>query len=775
MMRSLIAQVGKPRYLWRGGCHAHSLPGEPKEKWQTLADHHAGTAALASAYGGKRLETIAGIVASIHDIGKTSHNFQLRLAGKSVKVDHSTAACLYLLSQFPESTGKMLVRLLAYPLLGHHGGMPDFGDQFSPGTLSYRLSNAYLRNLPAWKPENDRQFPTFNECWEKIKPLVSQDGAPSAFAAAFFLRMVFSCLVDADWLDTERFCSPARYKARPESPMLELLEKRFFAFLSEQDFLPSSPLSAAMFPEAGCRPETRHEHIDLARKYMLQCCTEAAGTKPGFFTLTMPTGGGKTLSSMAFALRHARANALKRIIMVVPYTSIIEQNADILRSALGNDVVLEHHSNYIPKNNEEEKYRLVSENWDASVIVTTSVRFFESLFANHPSECRKLHNIADSVIILDEAQMLPVPFIAPCLSVLKELVRNYGASVILCSATQPAFLRTQDFRMGLPPKDVREIIPANSLPALFRIFERAKVEIWPDKTSDQELAGIIGKERQVLCIVNSRVHARELFLLLEENEANFHLSARMTPVHRSRVLKTIRKRLEQGMPCRVISTSLVECGVDISFPMVMRERNGLDVLAQSAGRCNREGKDITGRVICFRSEKENICSPDLNRRIEAFNHVAANQDLFHPETVREYFKELFFAESDNLDNQHILDAVKYVAYAKENCWQFEFASIAKKFRFIPDTMTSVIIETPEVTTLLKDIPSCQHPSKHTLNELQKYSVSVYKNEFSRMEADGRIEWKYDLIPILSGGFGYNEKTGLDVEVINGFSVASLLF
>lgn len=321
---------------------------------------------------------------------------------------------------------------------------------------------------------------------------------------------------------------------------------------------------------------------------MLQNCLTAAQMPPGLFSLTMPTGGGKTLSSLAFALRHARMHNLHRIILVVPYTSIIEQNADVIRNILGGDAVLEHHSHYVhPEEGirtEEYSsltYKLSTENWDAAVIVTTSVQFFESLFDNRPSRCRKLHNIARSVVILDEVQMLPIPYLKPCLSVLKILADKYGSSIVLCTATQPALMKSAFLKEGFEPQDVRPIIRPPLLPVLYRIFERSQVEN-VGKMSEDEILKCIMQERQILCIVNSRNHARELFEQLEGEEENFHLSTRMMPAHRTQVLERIRNRLLKGLPCRVISTSLIECGVDISFPVVMREKNGLDVLAQSA-------------------------------------------------------------------------------------------------------------------------------------------------------------------------------------------------
>jgi CRISPR-associated endonuclease/helicase Cas3 len=410
--------------------------------------------------------------------------------------------------------------------------------------------------------------------------------------------MVFSCLVDADYLATEQFMAPEQAALRPSGqPSISELRDRADSYIDR------------LAHEADqARPGAA---VNAHRARVLSACREAARLEPGFFTLTVPTGGGKTLSSLAFALRHAESHGLNRVITAIPFTSIIEQNAAHIRAALGDlngKLVLEHHSNLDPQQEkaQTQQNRLAAENWDAPVVVTTNVQLLESLFACRTGRCRKLHRIAHSVIVLDEAQALPPGLLAPTLAALRELVRNYGCTIVLCTATQPALEKRANFPIGIDQP--RPIIPHGHREELFKGLKRVEVE-QAGTLSDDQLVDRLASEDQVLCIVNTRPHAAELFTSLCERlgETNtverqglevpavgscLHLSANMCPRHRSAVLRLIRRRLETGRPCRVISTQLVEAGVDVDFPVVYRATAGLDAIAQAAGRCN----NIRGRV-----------------------------------------------------------------------------------------------------------------------------------------------------------------------------------
>ncbi|WP_312915824.1 CRISPR-associated helicase/endonuclease Cas3 [Candidatus Competibacter phosphatis] len=401
---------------------------------------------------------------------------------------------------------------------------------------------------------------------------------------ALWIRLLFSCLVDADFLDTEQFMSPEKAGLRGQYPALAELEPRFEAYMT------------ALTARADDTP------VNQMRALVLDRCRNAAEQMPGLFSLTVPTGGGKTLASLAFALHHARRHGKRRILYVIPYTSIIEQTADVFRGVFGEDAVLEHHSNF-DSERETPRSRLACENWDTSLIVTTNVQFFESLFAARPSRTRKLHNILDSVVILDEAQLLPPEFLTPILSTIRELSGHYGVSFVLCTATQPALAsqRGFDWRFdGLD--DVREIMgDATAVQELHTSLRRVEVSLPADlhaPTSWEALAAELATHPRVLCIVDRRDDARLLHGLLPTGAV--HLSGLMCGQHRADVIAMIKERLVADEPLRVISTQLVEAGVDLDFPVVYRALAGLDSIAQAAGRCNREGRLFNlGRVVVF--------------------------------------------------------------------------------------------------------------------------------------------------------------------------------
>lgn len=765
--------------------YAHSLPGRPKEEWQTLEEHLSGVAEITSKFSSVFGAPLVGnVLGLMHDLGKNSTEFQHRLEGGR-RFDHSTAGAQYLLEEWGgedrrNREGEVLARLLGYALLGHHGGLPDYGRSVADeGSLQQRLSATRNQELPDWRHGFLPPVPPFAAVIRELLPLMSGSGDKfDAFSTCMLIRMLYSCLVDADFLDTESFCSPDRHKLRPVWPAVSVLEERLENRLKEYGFLSSKSLGLEelrFYEQNG--DGRKGEGIDLARKYILQCCREAAQVAPGIFELTVPTGGGKTLSSLAFALLHARQHGLNRIIFVVPYTSIIEQNAQVFRNVLGEDAVLEHHCNYTyPEEDSADEskalqYRLSTENWEATVIVTTSVQFFESLFASSPARCRKLHNIARSVIVLDEVQTIPVPYTSPCVAALKVLARHYHASVVLCTATQPALHRSAIFPEGFEPAEVRSIIPEEISPLLFSLFRRVEL-IRKGFGSDEELIRRLQEEEQVLCIVNRRRYARELFMFLQDRDSAFHLSTYMTPAHRSRVLESIRYRLAEGMPCRVISTSLIECGVDISFPVVFREKNGLDVLAQAAGRCNRHGEAEAGKAIVFDSGKPlPKRAAELARRRTAFDSVAEDEDLFSPSCMERYFHALYQASS--LDGECILKTMQQEN--RRELGVFQFASIDRTFQFIGEQTETVVIENTESEALVRELKNTPFATPELLRRLQRFSVQVYAHELNTMQRDGRIETWHGCVHVLSGGIGYDEKLGLDTTLKDGIAVDSLLF
>lgn len=543
--------------------YAHSTKSVDKVDWQLLREHlndvGARAAANAAFFCGGDLTRCAG---RLHDLGKYTARFQQRLAGEALKVDHATWGA-YVAQQRYGPLGTVI----AYGIAGHHAGLangrPGQEDQ-SRTSLQERLS-----------PGNLDMLPPLLSAWESEIPLPAHLPPPAGFKQhpvaqhrvfqlSLLARMVFSCLVDSDFIDTDNFYRRIEGSGPREAPKpsLEHLRERLDRHLAGK-------------PKTG--------GINPLRADILGQVRSKAAWDPGLFSLTVPTGGGKTLASLAFALDHAIAHGLRRVIYVIPFTSIVEQNAQVFRDALGDlgeDAVLEHHSAFFddPTQSREsiEKRRLAMENWDAPVVVTTAVQFFESLFADRPSRCRKLHNITGSVVILDEAQTLPLPLLRPCLAVLEELARNYRTSIVLCTATQPALTTEQGFKDGLA--HVRELAEAPD--DLYERLRRVRVR-HAGRFDDDALTDHLRQREQILCIVNNRRHARHLFESIADEPGACHLTTLMYARHRSQVLAQVRQRLKDGAPCRLISTSLIEAGVDVDFPTVMRAEAGLDSVAQA--------------------------------------------------------------------------------------------------------------------------------------------------------------------------------------------------
>lgn len=672
-------------------------PDPDKSHWQPLytgkGDGHLEqvafwAATFADAFGAADWAHLAGLW---HDLGKYSDSFQCYLTaatdpdgdGESPArgPDHSTAGAKHANEKLAK-----LGPLLGYLIAGHHSGLPNGRDN-TAACLDARLRRTI---------EPYSAAPPAVSTIPEPPPHPPGQAFTSGYALGFFLRLAFSTLVDADWRDTEAFMSPERAAKRlhRQPPSLEEMRACLDAYL-------------ARFGE----PSNTVQRI---RADVLAACRARAGDLPGLFSLTVPTGGGKTLSSLAFALDHAIAHHLEHIVYVLPFTSIIEQNAAVFREVfapLGDDVVIEHHSNLDPEAGHlTPAARLATEDWDAPIIVTTSVQFFESLHAAKPSRCRKLHRLARSVVILDEAQTLPVTLLRPCLETLRQLTShapdgraNYHASVVLCTATQPAISYRDDFKSGL--RDVREIIPDRG--SLFQVLRRVRVtSLGREPLPDADLAARLAALPQTLCIVNTRRHAAELFRLLPPDPANRHLSALMCPEHRSAVLGdprdpqpgTIRHALRHGLPCRVVTTQLIEAGVDVDFPVVYRALAGLDSIAQAAGRCNREGKltddrgqPRLGEVFVF-NPAQPIPAGFLRRTAESAAEILPRHadDPLSPAAVEDYFRLHYWRHEDQLDAKRILECFPPLQN-KESFLGLAFKDCAERFRFIESAYSAVIV------------------------------------------------------------------------------------
>ncbi|MDK2931152.1 MAG: CRISPR-associated endonuclease/helicase Cas3 [Bacillota bacterium] len=708
--------------------YAHSVENADKSRWQPLRDHLLAVAeqarAFASAFDAPDFGWVAGI---LHDVGKATREFQLRLEDPRLRVDHSSAGARIAAQRYGA-----LGRIIAYTIAGHHGGVPDGGDEAAEGSLAYRISSKEVPDCSAYASQLELppQLPRLS--------VMPQPGRPG-FSVAFFTRMLFSCLVDADFLDTERFIDAAKPVARAGAPKIAALEARLERYLQQK---------------TANAPAT---HVNRMRAQVLQDCLAAAQHEPGLFTLTVPTGGGKTLSSLAFALRHAVLHGLERVIYVIPFTSIIEQNAGVFREAVGVDAVLEHHSNVIRRDDGENpeltrRLELAEENWDMPLVVTTNVQFFESLFSNRSSRCRKLHNMVRTVIILDEAQMLPVELLEPCVAALVELVRNYGATVVLCSATQPAL-------DGLFPKGVSPQEITRDPVALYNALKRVAV-CNKGKLCNDEVAAEVLRHRQALCIVNTRAHARQLFEQLGNNEGHYHLSAAMCPVHRARQLEEIRARLLDDKPCRVISTQLIEAGVDVDFPVVMRAIAGIDSIAQAAGRCNREGKRKRGDVYVFwPAGGEGMAHIWFKRTASVAAPIVEEwDDPLALEAVERYFRDLYFYEAARLDAYGIMEKLEMGAKSLN----FPFEEVERLFRVIgEDTLGIVIPFNDECRGLLAQARAAGI-SRTLARRLQPYMVSVRVWEYEQLREAAALEDVAGLA-VLRDMRLYDARYGLDLS------------
>lgn len=706
--------------------YAHSVEERPPSEWQPLEDHLRSVAELAGSFaedfGAGAWAYLAGLW---HDLGKYQPEFQNRLRGEQIGVEHSGAGAAHAFGK-DKASGLPL----AFVIAGHHGGLANLmggsSGHLSPIMDRVKSNQKILEKVLPLLPESliRVSLPSLPPFLTLVTGASEKEKKINLRRCEFWIRFLFSVLVDADRLDTERFMDNQRSQFRRGYEPIEILKQKLDGFLKNK--------TAQLSPDISNTP------VNQIRARVLASCRQAAKNDPGAFTLTVPTGGGKTLSAMAFALAHAERHGLRRVIVVIPYTSIIEQNAGEYRLALGSENLIEHHSNldiveYKKRHGEEETRRmeLSSENWDAPVIVTTTVQFFESFFSNRPSRCRKLHNIARSVIILDEVQTLPPEYLMCILDALNELTKHYGCSVVLSTATPPALAERERFEWGL--KDVREIMP--DADALAKELNRVEYS-WPDADSPPVSWGGLSEElspyEQVLVVVHRRDDARELAeklrLLLADNSV-YHLSALMCPVHRAEVLARVKDKLYTGKPCRLVSTQLVEAGVDVNFPVVYRALGGLDSMVQAAGRCNREGQLDRGRVIIFRAPSK----PPSGTPRKAMEIVegllrksGGRLEVSTPHIFAEYFRSLYFGSE--------LDAKGIQTLRQE----FKFADVAREFRLIEDGFTqSVVVPYNQAQARLEELRK-KGPSRHTLRSLQPFVVNIYPKAFQRLSSSGAL-------------------------------------
>jgi len=708
-----------------GKPYAHSKEGCPPAEWQPLEDHLRQVAEMAAGFATSfQSAEWAENAGWLHDLGKADSIFQGYLRRENNlddagydhgRVNHSSAgaACA-------EDLIQQAGRILAYLVAGHHAGLPDwYPDQTGIAALKIRLGEGR---------DNLRRVTAFTDgVMAKIRSVsLPQFIRPENFH--LWIRMLFSCLVDADFLETERFIQGEKTQERGQYPSLADLAPRLFQSL---DLLERTAAKSS---------------VNTIRSEIRRTCEKKAEMPKGMFLLTVPTGGGKTLSAMVFAMRHALKHGQRRIIYVIPYTSIIEQTGRTLADVFGRENVVEHHSNINPEK-ETLRSQLATENWDAPIIVTTNVQFFESLYAAKPSRCRKLHNIVNSVIILDEAQLLPPELLTPCVNAINDLVRYFNVTMVLATATQPA----------LPKLD-----PANEIiPPEFNLYERLKRTEFtfpPDlnqSTDWQTLARKLQHYEQVLCVVNSRRDCYDLFKLMPEG--TIHLSALMCGAHRSAMIRLIHARLLKGLPTRVISTQLVEAGVDIDFPVVFRALSGLDSIAQAAGRCNREGKLERGEVYVFVPPK--LSSRGLLRKGEDVTRElsATGFDPHQPDAFTRYFK-LFYSRVNDTGSRFNDWLVKDVNPEMK----VQFRTAAQDFRLIDDEAQQSVIVRYQKSPYWIECLRHAGPTREIMRNLQRYTVNLPHQMACRMCDDGRMEEPWPGILAQSELKIYDRCTGLAV-------------
>ena len=692
---------------------------------QSVYSHLTGTSvrakAFATSFGGESQAELAGLA---HDIGKYSEAFQSHLHGEPKQVDHSTAGAVECWQR-----GQPFA---AFAVAGHHGGLPNGGNQTDgsdQATLWGRVKRAgSLEPYGRWEQEVTLPEPDVPGFLRK----------KSGLELLFFTRMLYSCLVDADFLDTEAFMD-GRGREHNETSMEQLWD-RLQSYIS------------GWFPPKG---ELNRQRC----KILEQCIQEGEARAPGLFSLTVPTGGGKTVASLAFALAHAKKHNLERVIYVIPYTSIIEQTAEVFREILGAENVLEHHSNVLYDLEEEADPHTISlakatENWDMPVVVTTAVQFFESLYACRSSQCRKLHNIAGSVVIFDEAQMLPIAYLRPCVWAISQLVEHYGVSAVLCTATQPAL--EPIFREFIPQIPVQELCPPDT--CQWDVFRRVTFLRAGSLTWD-ELAAQLNTHSQVLCIVNTRKAAQAVYGRLDGTGC-FHLSTLMCPSHRKAQLREIRRRLREGLPCRVVSTSLIEAGVDVDFPVVFREQSGLDSILQAAGRCNREGRRSAEESVVHIFEGEEKAPPLFSTAIGAGKAAMARYaDIASPEAIHAYFSELLDLKGrEAQDKEQLLPLIQSEF--------FPFRTVAERFHLIDSPTRTVYIPWDNGAELVKRLRAGEG-GRTLFRQLGQYGVSVYEKHFAALEAAGDLEVLENGAAILCNPALYAEETGLSLEADSG--------
>lgn len=710
-------------------------------EFQSNEEHSLGVAELARQFASEfGMGDFGYVMGMLHDKGKEKNEFQNYIRYKNGLEEKKSytkegKAHAYVGGLMAKDLYEHLYPILSYPIAGHHSGLDDY----YPSTGSRGLKSKMEQSMPSEVKMND--------CTSEIHvPFFLNKLSINEYTHV--TRMLFSCLKDADCLNTEEFMSHESFvlRTRPKATIADLLPllENFLSKLSQQ----------------ACDSD-----VNRIRN-LIQCyCREKSTSEKGFYGLTVPTGGGKTLSSLLWAMLHAKKNNLRRIIIAIPYTSIIVQTARILKQIFGEENVLEHHCNFdvdqIKNEEERERMTLAMDNWDFPIIVTTNVQLFESMFSSKGSDCRKLHNIVNSVIILDEVQTLPIPFLNPIINALKTYHSLFGISVLFTTASQPVLCGqhkslANDVLNGIDDKDWHEIVPETEL--LHDKLRRVELSFDERISSYDEIAERIAKYKVVLCIVNSKKDAREIYNRLPHEGLTIHLSRWMHAEHIAASLEIIKVALKNGYPViRVVSTQLVEAGVDFDFPVVFRQEAGLDSILQSAGRCNREGKNVKGITNVFRLENRPT-KGHLAKSINAFMMCQDEiEDWFSPDAMKTYFKNLYL--NSKFDEKKIDKQCEF-----SNILNFE--TIHNLFRLISDKDVNIIVLSPQTQLLITDIKRKGFFSQSNIKQLSKYSVGVSTYDFELLKTKEKLI--EEIIPnsnlyVTTSLSQYNADTGLLFE------------
>lgn len=695
------------------------------EDWtiQSNEEHQQGVSLLTSRFAGEfGMAEWGRVLGLLHDKGKEKKAFQqhiLKESGKDpyIKVEgdyrHAYVGALIAKELFPKYH-----LLMDNALMGHHRGLYDDGDMKEvlklqmPNDVTIDEINARLEVPRLEKPKDIHHLE----------------------------RMLYSCLVDADFLDTEAFMQPEQSKLRGKHESMKVLEGKLDAFLS------------------GLKKNAPDTEVNRIRNEVQQWCIEESEKAQSFYSLTVPTGGGKTLSSVLWAIKHAVKNDLKRVIIAIPYTSIITQTASVLRSIFGEENVLEHHSNVDRNNGKDkelsQKQRLATENWDYPIIVTTNVQLFESLFSSKPSDCRKLHNIAKSVLILDEVQTLPMDFLQPIIDTFDTLKRVFGVSILFTTASQPVLsgtiLGSNPFVSFEGLSQIHEIVSREA--NLHDRLRRVKIEFEDGVRKDYNaVAEQIAKYPRVLCIVNTRNDAKEIYSRLPKDGICLHLSRMMCPDHVRETIDRVKVALKEpsNTVIRVVATQLIEAGVDIDFPVVFRQEAGLDSILQAAGRCNREGRMEQGETFVFGLQKP-LPSGFMTQTNNARLGMGKDYDWFSPEAMKAYFKQLY-SRVNTFDKANIKDLL----YKPEML----FETAASAFRLIDDNTVSVIVNWKNSMDLVGRLLD-EGPSYSLMKALSQFSVNVRDGDKDKLKKAGAIEEVLEGIYVIRDQSFYNKEVGL---------------